>query len=441
MSPKQVGALLLSLLGFSTAQAQRAEVVPLSQAVELALKNNSALRLSADRVALAEARVRQTKDKALPKVGASLQVSRLSILSPFALMMEGASEPAFGLPVESFWSTIGTVGAEKELFTGFAEKSAEKSAELLLEASRLDVEKDRQEVEYNVVAAYYNIFKLVESRRILDNNLQLLARKERDVQNLLREGVLTSNELLKIQLQRSNLELARVDLDNARQTALYNLGTLIGASGPVRIDSAVTLGSRVLDDVAVLQQQAEGARLELKAGSIRRDVAETGLKQVKSAYLPRLSASGSYIYLNPNKNVLPEQHTYLQALNLGVSASYGISALYANKGRLQEAKVNILQAEHQIELQRDQIRNEVYGQYNTYQSASEKIGVAQKALEQAARSFQLSESKFRNGLLTSSDLLEAQNLQLQAQLNLLNARVDAQLAYYRLQKVTGNPLR
>jgi outer membrane protein len=83
----------------------------------------------------------------------------------------------------------------------------------------------------------------------------------------------------------------------------------------------------------------------------------------------------------------------------------------------------------------------VYGQFNTYQSATEKIRVSEQGLALARRSFQLSDSKFRNGLLTSSDLLEAQNLQLQAELNLLNSRVDAQLAYYRLQKVTGNPIR
>jgi outer membrane protein len=440
MKPAPYLAALLSLLGL-TAQAQSVQTVPLKEAVELALQHNSSLHLSADRIALAEARLRQTQDRALPKAGASVQVSRLSILAPFELFMGGSSEPAFGLPVTSFWSTIGTLGVEKELFTGFAEKSAERSAELLVEASKLDVEKDQQEVEYNVAAAYYNIFKLIESRRILDNNLQLLTRKEKDVQNLLREGVLTSNELVKIQLQNSNLQLARVDLENARKTALYNLATLIGTPDAIAINTTVTLGSPVLDDVAVLQQQAEGSRLELKAGAIRRDVAETGIRQAKSAYLPRLSASGSYIYLNPNKNVLPDQHTYLQALNLGVSASYGISALYANKGRMQEARVNVLQAEHQIQVQRDQIRSEVYGQFNTYQSATEKIRVSEQGLALARRSFQLSDSKFRNGLLTSSDLLEAQNLQLQAELNLLNSRVDAQLAYYRLQKVTGNPIR
>lgn len=440
MKPAPYLAALLSLLGL-TGQAQSPQTVPLKDAVELALKNNSSLRLSNDRVHQAEARVRQTKDRALPHLGAQVQVGRLSVVAPFALTMAGASEPAFELPVETFWSTIGTVGAEKEIFTGFAEKTAEKSAELLVEASRLDAEKDQQDLEYNVVAAYYNIFKIIRSRQILDENTRLLDRKERDVQSLLRNGVLTSNELIKIQLQKSNLALARVDVDKARETALYNLATLIGLDQPIAIDTVVVLDSRLVETLDALQQQAAGSRLELKASTVRRDVANTGIKLVKSGYLPRLSASASYIYLNPNKNVFPENHSYLQAVNLGVTAAYNVSSLYASKGKMQEAKVNVEQAEHLIQVQQDQIRTEVVGQYNTYQSATEKIAVARQALELARRSYQLTDSKFRNGLLLSSDLLEAQNQLLQSQLNLLTAEVDAQLAYYKVRKVTGNPIR
>lgn len=440
-SSRYLSALLLSIVSVG-ARAQQPPAVPLAQAVELALQHNSALRLSGDRVHLAEARVRQAKDRALPHLGAQVQVARLSILAPFALTLAGASEPAFGLPVTSFWSTIGTVGAEKDIFAGFAEKRAEKAADLLVEASQLDTEKDRQDVEFNVVAAYYNIFKIMKSRQILEENMQLLNRKEREVQSLLREGVLTSNELVKIQLQKSNLELARVDVATAEQTALYSLSTLLGSPGPLAIDTAaLALGSRLAEPVGALQQQAEGARLELKAGTIRRDVAETGVKLVKSGYLPRLSASASYIYLNPNKNVLPDNHTYLQVMNLGVTAAYNVGSLYASRGRMQEARVSVEQAEHQIQAQQDQVRNEVFGQYHAYASATEKIGVARLALAQATRSFHLTESKFRNGLLLSIDLLEAQNLRLQSQLNLLDAQVDAQLAYYRLQKAIGSPLR
>ncbi|MDR6196922.1 TolC family protein [Siphonobacter sp. SORGH_AS_0500] len=419
-------------------QAQR--VIPLQEAVLLALQNNATLRLSTDRIALADAKFRQVKEKSLPQIGSSLQVSRLSVLSPFELSM-GGPEPAFALPPSSFWATIGLVSASKEIFSGFAEKSAHKSAELLTEATRLDAEKDRREIEYGVVASYYNIYKIMKSAQILEENMKLLDRKEQEVQNMLREGVLTSNELLKIQLQKSNLELSKVDVANAQKTALFNLATLLGLSEEVAVDTTLALGKQVHGKALELIEQAQTTRPELKANAVRMKVAENALIQTRSILYPHVDASAMYIYLNPNKNVIPASHTFLQALNLGVSVKYSISSLYASKGRIQEAKLNIAQAQHGNQIQQEQIRNEVFGLYTANETALEKVHVSEKALAQADRSYQLTDSKFRNGLLLSSDLLEAQSLLLQSQLNLLSSRVDAQLNYYKLQKALGNPIQ
>jgi outer membrane protein TolC len=120
---------------------------------------------------------------------------------------------------------------------------------------------------------------------------------------------------------------------------------------------------------------------------------------------------------------------------------YNIGSLYNMKGRMQEAKLNIRQAENAVAAQSDQIRTEVYAQLKGFQSAREKIGVSQTALAQAQRSFELSSSQFRNGLLLSGDLMQSQNLLLQSQLNLLQSRIDAQLAYYRLEKATAGSVQ
>lgn len=430
---------VLFLLLLTTVPGYSQRRIPLEEAIGLALRNNTALKVSADRIQIADARFRQVKDRALPQTSASLQAARLSILSPFELNM-GGPEPAFALPPTSFWSTIGMVSAGKEIFSGFAEKSAHKSAELLAQASRLDAEKDSREIEYAVVASYYNIYKLMQSARILDENRELLLRKEQDVKNMLREGILTSNELLKIQLQQSNLELSRVDVRNAQEAALFNLGTLLGVETPVAIDTTLKLTDALPDQLGDLLGQAETSRSELKANVLRIKSAESNLTQTRSVLYPHVSASAMYLYLNPNKNVIPDRHTFLQAVNLGVSVHYSISSLYAAKGKIQEARLNIDQARHLNTLQEEQIRNEVFGLFRSGISAREKIRVSETALAQASRSFTLTESKFRNGLLLSSDLLESQNLLLQAQLQLLNSRVDAQLTYYKLQKAIGNPV-
>jgi outer membrane protein TolC len=146
-----------------------------------------------------------------------------------------------------------------------------------------------------------------------------------------------------------------------------------------------------------------------------------------------------HIYLNPapNHEFIPPNDGFFNALNLGVTLKYNISSLYGMKGKKQEVRLTIQQAENASALQRDRVRSEVYTEYMAHQSALEKINVAQTALAQSGESLKLSVSQFQNGLLLSGDLMQAQTLKLQAELNLLQARIDSQLAYFNLQKAVG----
>lgn len=360
-------------------------------------------------------------------------------------MYMGGEKPAFALPASHFDAMIGMTSARKEIFGGFAERAAHQTNENLVAASKLDAERDQSELKYNIIALYYNIYKIMKSEQILDSNLVLLSHKEEEVNHLLKEGVVTSNEVLKIQLQKSNLELAKVDVRNAYAVAVNNLSILLGIAEEesITIDTLLQLQQPVTAmPETELAATAAVNRPELRSMQFQVKAAEGGYRQLQSAMYPHLEVSAMHIYLNPvaEHEIIPPKTEFMNALNLGVSLKYNISSLYGLKGKKQEARLNIQQARNAAVLMEDRVRQEVYSQYKSYQSALEKIKVSEVALRQATRSFQLTDSKFRNGLLLSTDLLESQNLLQQAQLNLLSAQVDAQVAYARLEKATGAQL-
>jgi outer membrane protein TolC len=430
----------LLLAGAQCGFAQTApKVLTLPESIEMGLKNNSFLRISDTRTELAEARLRQVKDDALPKAGASVQYSRLYTLSPFTMSED------IHLPATHFDAMIGMVSASKEIFDGFLDKAKHETNEALIEASKMDAAKDREDIRYNIISLYYNIYKISKSEAIIDENMRLLSEREREANNMFKEGILLSNDLLKIQLQKSNLELSKVDVRNAMDVSLHNLAVMVGLPDgqEIAIDTNFVMDNQVTSSAPGLVEQALNARYELKSSKFRIGAAEGGLKQLKSAYLPHVDFSFMYLYLNPvvEHKFFPPKEGFLQAVNLGLSVKYNIGSLYNMKGRMQEAKLNIRQAENAVAAQSDQIRTEVYAQLKGFQSAREKIGVSQTALAQAQRSFELSSSQFRNGLLLSGDLMQSQNLLLQSQLNLLQSRIDAQLAYYRLEKATAGSVQ
>lgn len=435
-----VGVLLASL---SLAVAQPAPaVMPLDKAVQLALQNNKGLKLADSRTQAAEARSQEAKDRSLPQANASLAYSRYSLTGPFAFGQGDDGKPLFGIPAGAFNATIGGATISKEVFGGFAEKSAEKSAQLLAKASHLDAQRNRSELVYTVTDAYYNIVKLARSIGVIEQNIRQFDEREREALNLQKEGVVTANEVLKIQLQRNNLNLSRLQVEKARQTALYNFNLLVGLpdNQQIAIDTLLTNPAAITEPLTVILNRAVQARPEVEANALRVQSAEQLLRNTKSVMYPHLGISAGYNYINPSARLIPEGNSFVSAWNVGAGISYNIGSLYNLKGRLNSSQNAIDQATLQSQQQNDQIRSEVVTAYNNYQLALEQQNVIRTAVGQAQENYRLTESRFRNGLVGSTDLLEADSFLVQAQLNVINATVDAQLAYQRLLKATGTNL-
>ncbi|GAB3805638.1 TolC family protein [Spirosoma humi] len=437
-----IGAGLWVLsLGWATAQPTPA-VMPLDQAIQRALQNNKGIKLADSRTLAAEARAQEAKDRSLPQANASLAYSRYSLTGPFAFGQGSDGKALASIPAGAFNATIGGATITKEVFGGFAEKSAELSANLLAKASQLDAQRNRSELVYTVTDAYYNIVKLIRSTSVIDQNIRQFDEREREAQNLQKEGVVTANEVLKIQLQRNNLQLSRLQVEKARQTALYNFNLLIGLPDDQVITVDTTLANPVVtaEPLSNFLGQALQSRPEVQANALRVQSAEAMLRNTKSSLYPHLGVSAGYNYINPTARLIPEGSSFISAWNVGAGLSYNIGSLYNMKGKLNSAKTAIDQAALQGQQQTDQIRSEVVTAYNNYQLALEQQNVIRTAVGQAQENYRLSESRFRNGLVGSTDLLEADSFLLQAQLNVINATVDAQLAYQRLLKATGHNL-
>jgi outer membrane protein TolC len=430
--------LWLMSLGWVSAQPAPS-TLPLDRAIQLALQNNKGIKLADSRIEAAEAKAQEAKDRSLPTANASLAYSRYSLTGPFSFGKGEDGKALFGIPAGSFYTTMGGATVSKEIFGGFAEKSAEKSAELLAKASHLDAQRNRSELVYTVTDAYYNLVKLARSVQVIEQNIRQFEERERDAQNLQTEGVVTANEVLKIQLQKNNLNLSRLQVEKARQTALYNFGLLIGLpeNQVVAVDTVLTNPTVVSESLSAFLDRAVQTRPEVEANALRVQSAQQMLRNTKSSMYPHVGASAGYNYINPTARLIPEGNSFISAWNVGLGISYNIGSLYNMKGKLHSAQTAIDQTALQSQQQTDQIRSEVVTAYNNYQLALEQQNVIRTAVGQAQENYRLTDSRFRNGLVGSTDLLEANSFLLQAQLNVINATVDAQLAYQRLLKATG----
>jgi len=153
--------------------------------------------------------------------------------------------------------------------------------------------------------------------------------------------------------------------------------------------------------------------------------------------LPTVAASGGLYYINPTGQVIPTHNNLIAPITLGIGASWDIGTLYTNKNKEREAAVQRQDLNTARDQAVDDIRQDVHKQYIDYQQALEKIKVLQVAVDQAQENERITESKFRNNLVNTTDRIDAQTLLYQSRVNLEMAKSDATIAYYNILKSTG----
>jgi outer membrane protein len=429
-------SLLITLVGVP-AYAQ--EKIGLQQAIELGVKNNPMLKMSTAKIQLAEARLSEMKEQRLPHAGASLAYSHFQLLTPFALKFGSAPKPLFVIPSTGFDATIGSVSVAEEIFSGFRVQSSIKSSEYLVQAAKMDADKDKTDLSYTITAAFYNIYKIMKSSEIIDENLKVLDEKIREVSSLEKQGVVIHNDVLKVKLQRSNLELSRLEVVSAKSNAMYNLKLMTGLAENTEydIDTNGLFNNSPQGALADLQNQALSTRAELKTNALRAKSVDYNIKAIQSSKYPSLGVGLNYYYINPGSGIIPEKDAFINAGGIGVNLAYNISSLYANKGKLDEAKANLAQLSSANEMQVNMIKSEVYSNFNNWNLAKEKITVAQLAIDQSTENYRTTDSRYKNSAATMTDLMDANSLLLQAKLNKINAVTDTRLSYFKLINSTG----
>ena len=252
--------------------------------------------------------------------------------------------------------------------------------------------------------------------------------------NFERNGLLARNDLLKAQIQTSNLELSLVDAQNNIRLSTVNMDLLLGLpeSTLLSLDTALADTARELQSVEDFEKLALQNRSDAKALEMRQKASAAGIKIAKGDYYPGIALTGGYLAA-----YIPKFLTITNALNVGVGFRYSLSSLWKTNSKVEQAKAREQQLLANEAILDDEIRLSINKAYYDYVTARKKIEVYTKSLEQASENYRISQNKYNNNLLTLSDLFDADVSQLQAKLNLEFAKADVLLAYQTLLQKAG----
>ncbi|MBK0380148.1 TolC family protein [Mucilaginibacter sp. SD-g] len=427
-------AILILVMLFTNPATAQEKTITLDEAITLGLQNSKVLKLSQAKVDQAISQYNQAKDSALPSGKASYGYNRAQI--PANHLSLGPDE-SFNLP-KSADAYLGTVSISQVIFAGNKLKYARESTELLTQVARLDSENDKDQITYDIINAYYNLYKVLQSKKVVDQNLATIDQQIKQSQRFFDQGLVTKNDVLRFQLQRSNIQLNGIDLENNRRIINYNMDILLGLPEGTQLNiGEIKEAERTAEPLSVYMDSAMVNRPELKQLDLRTKVAENNISNIKANTIPTLAASGSAYYVDASANPLPRNGHYITPISVGLTLSWNFGSLWTNKNKVAEANIEREQVIINKGITTDNVKNEVNQSYQNYRLALDKINLLQTSINQAQENNRILESKYQSNISSATDRADAQTLLYQAQINLELAKADAGLAYYTLLKSTG----
>ncbi|MGE5400239.1 MAG: TolC family protein [Ignavibacteriales bacterium] len=425
--------LLLTALVF--AQSQK---LTLKESIEIGIKNSKDLKISHSKLEASDAKVTEASSQLLPQLKFGAGYTRLSDVPPFQVQIPGAPFPIRISDVILNNYSL-RLSLQQPLFTGLRLLSLRKAASLNNKAAGTDYSKDINETSFRIQSAFWQYYKAQQLLSLLNENLLQNQKHVEDTRNNLQNGLVTQNDVLKLEVQYSNTKLQQIEaqnnLDVARMAFNQATGLPLGAPTEIVVSQIdTTLGSYNFNQIV---KEARENRNELRAMQYRLEASNEGLNAARSGWLPSVYLNANYYYSQPNQRYQPPLNEFRDTWDVGVTLNWDLWNWGYTSSQTSQAEQNKIQAETSLEQLNENIELEVYSNFLTYQRSSEKISVSRQSLVQAKENYRIINDKYNVQLATSTDLIDAQTAVLQAETNYDSALVDYEIAKVRLEKSLG----
>ncbi len=431
---------LAVVAGAARAQDESPVRLTAEEAVERALSHSPRLRSLGANVSAADAGLSQARADGGARLELTAGYTRYSNVPDFVVGIPGqGAEPFFpNIPDNPRLR----LGASYPLYTGGRVEGQVGAADGERNAAEEQLEAARRDLVLETRRAYWALVTALERTKVLAENLTAFEAHLGDARNRERFGLAARNEVLAVEVDRDRAELARLRAETQSRLAAANLGRILGIGSEEEIEPAEILASSSgsHDDAETLVSLAFANRPELAAVQARLAAAEAKAQVEKSVLRPQVSASAGLYYAHPNPRYLPPVPEWNGNWELGVSMGWTLfDGGRASAGeRRARAQVDAIRAE--LEDLGERIRLEVVSALLEVENARSEIDLSLRAQEAARESRRVASERYREGVILSSELLDAEVAALRADLDRTEALAAEHVAAAVLDHAVGRSL-
>lgn len=343
-------------------------------------------------------------------------------------------------PSSPDWKQNYQVAMSQPLYQGGRIKNNITKSELEKSIAEISLSKDTSNLKLWLISKYLDLYNLYGQERTYQLNIDEAMLRLQNILKMKEEGMITSNDVLRSEIQLNNYKLAFDEVKNNIAIVSQQLAIALGMDEFLiyRPDSSF-IDKKPLVDANMESYVADAYENypELKIAKINTNVAKNSLNILKADYLPTLSLQVANTFQRPIPNTSPVKDLYINSWGMTLNLSYHLSNLFDRKRSISVAKAQINLQELAEEQQKQNIRTNVKTYYLKHQEALNRVSLLENTLRQANENYRIMSVKYFNQLSILTDLLDANTLQLNAELQLTSAKTNAIYTYYQLLNVCG----
>ena len=418
---------------------------------DLADQQSQRIKVSEAALKAAEEGVASAKTALLPSVELSVQGSYTgnAFMMSRGFSTSGTTEyivPGLGpQQVENgkqptpHWGNSFTAQASQVIYAGGAIRSGIEMARLGRQLAELDVEKNRQEVRFLLAGYYLDLCKLQNQSQVIDRNIELTEKVIGQMKARREQGTVLKNDITRYELQRQSLVLAKTQVDDARKIIRHQIATTIHLpeGEEFEVEELSYDDAALRHDETLWQETASGNNIDIRQASVATELAGQKVRNTRAASLPSVAVVAENNLFGPYTADLIPKNANVNVWFIGIGVRYNLSSIWKNKHDIRKAKHEQTQARESVRLAREGVENGVQACYTNLLTSTVEVQTQEKQVELADQNYAVVRNRYANDLALLTDMLDASNMKLSADMALVNARINVLYNYFKLKYITN----
>jgi outer membrane protein TolC len=403
--------------------------------LRLAEQNNNDVAAARRGVEASQQGIKVANAAKLPDINASLSLSYIgdaTILDRNFSNITRAATPHFGNTLE--------VSVYQPVYTGGAITAGVDLAQSEAKISNTKLDITRQSVSIQAIGCFLELTKARNLLSVYDENIAITKRLLDEMNARYNQGIVLKNDITRYELRLTTLNYDRLTIANRIEVLNNDLCTLLGIKAGTRIgadsDALLSVMPEIRSKEAWLNETYANSN-SLKMVDTEHEINSHKMKLLKADRLPKIGLVAGDTFDGPITFEIPPINKNLNIWFVGVNVKYNLSSLFKTSKSERRNTIERAEIEQRRQATIDALDRTIDNNYTQFTQAFQMLETEEKSVELATENYRIVENRYNNQLALLTDMLDASTAKLDADVRLVNARINIIYYYYQLKYNSG----